>query len=119
MRREFIVLISFILISCSTTNVKTNDGGLIPKNGKSPTYCEQIVSVHGLLTRAQAECGYNKYSNDLINDSRKCMQHELGEDHTKEILVFGMAEFDRNMQEVGKQSICQNILKEFPNYISN
>ncbi|WP_153561846.1 hypothetical protein [Acinetobacter baumannii] len=33
---------------------------LAPKNGDKPTYCEQIVSVHGLLSRAQFECGYSE-----------------------------------------------------------
>lgn len=90
---------------------------LAPKNGDKPTYCEQIVSVHGLLTRAQFECGYSEYNNELISDSAKCFQYELGDEYGKEVLMFGMKEFDRNVKEDGKNRTCNNLLKEFPEYV--
>ncbi|MCT9978373.1 hypothetical protein M2R48_08560 [Acinetobacter sp. I-MWF] len=88
-----------------------------PKNGEEPTYCEQIVSVHGLLTRAQMECGYSQYNDELISDSAKCFKHELGEEYGKEVLMFGMKEFDRNVNEDGKGKTCKTLLIEFPNYV--
>lgn len=90
---------------------------LTPNNGKEPTYCEQIVSVHGLLTRAQAECMYSGYNRELISDSAKCFDHELGVERGKEILIFGMKEFDRSVSEQGKQKTCDDLLKEFPEFI--
>lgn len=90
---------------------------LQPKNGEKPTYCEQLVSVHGLLTRAQVECGFNKYNDQLISDSAKCFKHELGDDYGKDVLVFGMKEFDRNVKEKGKTATCKSLLKEFPEYV--
>lgn len=90
---------------------------LAPKNGEEPTYCEQIVSVHGLLTRAQMECGYSQYNDELISDSVKCFKHELGEEYGKEVLKFGMKEFDRNVNEDGKEKTCKTLLIEFPNYV--
>ncbi|WP_151739848.1 hypothetical protein [Acinetobacter nosocomialis] len=90
---------------------------LAPKNGDKPTYCEQIVSVHGLLTRAQFECGYSEYNNELISDSAKCFQYELGDEYGKEVLMFGMKEFDRNVKKDGKNRTCNNLLKEFPEYV--
>lgn len=86
-------------------------------NGSEPTYCEQIVALHGLLSRAQFECGYSKYNNELIADSAKCFKHELGDQYGKEVLRFGMKEFDRNVQENGKNLTCKNPLSKFPEYI--
>jgi len=90
---------------------------LAPKNGDKPTYCEQIVSVHGLLSRAQFECGYSEYNNELISDSAKCFQYELGDEYGKKVLMFGMKEFDRNVKKDGKNRTCNNLLKEFPEYV--
>jgi hypothetical protein len=105
-----IILICGFFLSCAAN-------ALTPKNGEEPTYCEQIVSVHGLLTRAQMECGYSQYNDDLISDSAKCFKHELGGEYGKEVLMFGMQEFDRNVQEDGKEKTCKNLLKEFPNFV--
>lgn len=95
----------------------TQANALTPQNGSDPTYCEQIVALHGLLSRAQFECGYSKYNNELIADSAKCFKHELSEDYGEEVLMFGMKEFDRNVQENSKDLICKSLLKEFPEYI--
>ncbi len=108
MKRILILAMAFCL---------TQANALTPKNGEEPTYCEQIVSVHGLLSKAQFECGYNKYNDELISDSAKCFQHELGEKYGKEVLMFGMKEFDRHVKEDGKEFTCKYILKEFPEYI--
>lgn len=105
-------LIFILLCLCLT---QTN--ALTPKNGSEPTYCEQIVALHGLLSRAQFECGFSKYNQELINDSAKCFRYELDEDYGKEVLIFGMKEFDRNVAEHGKAIVCRNLLSEFPEYI--
>ncbi|WP_436660332.1 hypothetical protein [Acinetobacter sp. P1(2025)] len=90
---------------------------LVPKSGNEPTYCEQIVSLHGFLSRAQFECGYSKYNEELITDSAKCFKHELGDEYGKKVLTFGMEEFDRNVQDKGKPQICRDLLKEFSEYV--
>lgn len=90
---------------------------LAPKNGEEPTFCEQIVSVHGLLSRAQIECGYREYNEELISDSAKCFKHELGDKYGSEVLMFGMKEYDRHVKEDGKEFTCKYILKEFADYV--
>lgn len=85
------------------------------KNG--PSYCEQVVSLHGLLSRAQMQCGYTEYSQELINDFSKCIEYDLGEEYGKKVLKFGMTEFDRNEKEKGHEKICNNILKDFSQYV--
>lgn len=92
--------------------------GMAPRDAENgPSYCEQVVSIHGLLTRAQLQCGYEEYSDELIADSAKCIKHELGEKYGKKVLMFGMVEFDRNEKKIGHKKICANILKDFPEYV--
>lgn len=108
------IIILILLFLGSTVFAKE---ALKPANGEQPTYCEQVVSLHGLLSRAQFQCGYSQYNQELIDDSRKCFEHELGQERGLVILKFGMTEFDRNEAERGKILICNDLLKEFPEYI--
>ncbi len=90
---------------------------LAPENGKSPSYCESLLATHGLLTRAQFQCGFNRYSNQLINAARTCYK-ELGEERAMEIIKFGMLEFDRNEGELGRKKLCSSLLQDFPQYVA-
>ena len=113
MKNIILVILSSLFLG-STVFAKE---ALKPANGEQPTYCEQVVSLHGLLSRAQFQCGYSQYNQELIDDSRKCFEHELGQERGVEVLKFGMTEFDRNESERGKTLICNDLLKEFPEYI--
>lgn len=112
-------ILSFVLIGFLSTGLaygekmKPRD----PKNG--PSFCEQVVSLHGLLTRAQYQCGYADYNPELIEDSAKCFKHELGEEYGTKVLKFGMREFDRNEKEIGHKKLCADLLKSYPQYIKN
>ena len=52
------------LISCLT-----QVSALTHKSGKASNYCEQSVYAHGILLKAQIECGYRKNNNKLISSS--------------------------------------------------
>ena len=112
--KKIILVILSLLFGGSTVFAKE---ALKPVNGEQPTYCEQVVSLHGLLSRAQFQCGYSQYNQELIDDSKKCFEHELGQERGLEVLKFGMAEFDRNESERGESVICTDLLKAFPEYI--
>lgn len=96
MKNIILVILSSLIFS---GNVFAKEA-LKPANGEQPTYCEQIVSLHGLLSRAQFQCGYSQYNQELIDDSRKCFEYELGEERGLDVLKFGMTEFDRNESEI-------------------
>jgi hypothetical protein len=113
--KNFLILGCLAYFSCSP--VFANKEALHPANGEQPTYCEQIVSLHGLLSRAQLQCGYSQYNQELIDDSRKCFEHELGDKRGTEVLKFGMREFDRNESKQGRKAICADLLKEFSEYV--
>lgn len=106
-----------ILVIAAILSFSQASHSLAPKNGEEPTFCEQVVSVHGLLSRAQIECGYREYNEELISDSAKCFKHELGDKYGSEVLMFGMKEYDRHVKEDGKEFTCKHILKEFPDYV--
>lgn len=89
----------------------------VAKKSDEPTYCEKTVMAHGMLSRAQFECGYSQYDGELITDSAKCFKYELKGEHADEVLKFGMSIFDRKEQELGKQGACKFFLKQFPDYV--
>ena len=66
----------------------------VAKKSDEPTYCEQAVIYHGMMSRAQFECGYSQYNDELINDSAKCFKHELKGADSDSALKFGMFIFD-------------------------
>ncbi|WP_151797967.1 hypothetical protein [Acinetobacter bereziniae] len=100
------------LISCLT-----QVSALTPKSAKAPSYCEQIVYAHGILLKAQIECGYRKNNNKLISSSTQCVKDQLGEEYGKQVLNSGMKEFDRHVNKDGKESSCKYVLEKFPDYV--
>lgn len=88
------------------------------KTGQSePTFCEKTVIAHGMLSRAQFECGYSQYNQEMIDDSAKCFKHELKGADGDSALKFGMFIFDQKVKEVGKKNACSFYLKQFPDYV--
>lgn len=55
MKKSFFTDIDFI--GLGVILLIANKGALFPANGGQSTYCEQIVSLHSLLSRAQLQCG--------------------------------------------------------------
>lgn len=92
---------------------------LSPANGEEPTTCENMTALHGLLSRAQFQCGYNDYNGTVIDIVRHCNNNELGENRTREILEFGMREFDRHEREKGHTKICNELLEAYPKIVRN
>lgn len=90
-----------------------------PSTNKSdePTYCEKTVLAHGMLSRAQFECGYSQYNQEMIDDSAKCFKYELKGEDGDNVLRFGMSIFDQKVKEVGKKNACSFYLKKFPDYV--
>lgn len=85
--------------------------------GQSPAPdCEATIKVHAFLSRAQFQCGFRYYSQDMIDNARACAA-QLGEDHVKDLITSGMATFDRNERERGHRALCADILKKFPGIV--
>ena len=89
----------------------------VAKKSDEPTYCEQAVIYHGMMSRAQFECGYSQYNEELIVESGKCIKHELGDEYGTTLLKIGMSDFDHVVGKMGKQETCKVILKRNPNTV--
>lgn len=94
-----------------------NDDRLTPADGVAPSYCENMLAIHGTLSVAQTECGFSKYSRKLIQITQTC-HAQLGDERAAEIIKFGMREFNRNEKERGKAALCSALLKSFPSFIA-
>lgn len=81
------------------------------------THCEKTVELHGFLSRAQLDCNYHYSSEELIHEAEKCTKHELGDKYGKEVMRFGMNQFEERKKGDTKGQLCSRVLKEFPNYI--
>lgn len=105
------------LVTVVTLFVGTSVYALAPKNGEEPTYCEQVVALHGFLSRAQFDCNYRYYSNELMHDAAKCTKRELGDNYSQEVIKFGMNQYEERKTETPKAQLCKSILKDFPTYV--
>ncbi|MER8177684.1 hypothetical protein ABTN05_08195 [Acinetobacter baumannii] len=79
--------------------------------------CEKAVELHGFLSRAQLDCNYHYYSEELKEAAAKCTKHDLGEKYGREVMKFGMKEFEERKKEDAQGHFCHKVLKEFPKYI--
>lgn len=76
--------------------------------------CEKFLKTHGFLSRAQFQCGFEKYPQDYIEQARGCAAH-LSEARLNEGLASGMKTFDDRESEEGRKPLCQRVFKSFPN----
>lgn len=89
----------------------------VEKDESELTYCEKTVMAHGFLSRAQFECGYSQYSDELIIESGQCFKGELGDEYGTQVLKYGMTGFDHQAKKMGKKTACSYFLKKFPDYV--
>jgi CHAT domain-containing protein/tetratricopeptide (TPR) repeat protein len=96
--------------------------GTNPALAQAPTLlpadfdCAQLMKTHGFLSRAQFQCGFNDYSEDMMQTARICAKR-LGESKVKAQLAGGMEVFDRNEQERGRVQLCKDVLASFPGMV--
>lgn len=84
--------------------------------GNPESSCEKVVRLHGMLSRAQFQCGYRSYNRSLINKAAECA-HDIGDAKMKSKLKSGMHDFDANETEKGHKGICSDLLRAFPQYV--
>jgi len=79
-------------------------------------YCENLVSMHGTLSRAQFTCGFRGYSEGLIVQAGQCMR-EMDDKQSMKILKEGMKIFDDRASRDGEKETCRSALETFPNIL--
>ena len=55
--------------------------------------CDQILRMHGFLSRAQFQCNFRSYSEALLTQAHDCIQ-QMGEARFKEQVMAGMKLFE-------------------------
>jgi len=75
--------------------------------------CKEIMKSHAFLSRAQFQCEYQFYNQEMIAAASACSR-ELGEIKTKELVYYGFNLFDQHDKEKGRKQICQEVLRNFP-----
>lgn len=78
--------------------------------------CKTLLRTHGFLSRAQFQCGYRSYSQSMLNSARACGPR-MSEQDVKAALRAGMETFDRSESQRGHKSLCDEILRKFPNVV--
>jgi hypothetical protein len=105
----WIIVASTMIAGCSTDGSELKSADSIP----SDEVCVSIIKTHGFLSRAQFQCGFEYYSNEMIQEAKTCSE-TLPENEKRGLLKLGMQLFDRNEKERGHVQICEDILRDFP-----
>ncbi len=73
--------------------------------------------MHGVLSRAQFQCGFSRYSEAMMDEARSCSR-QVGDKAVKSNLKSGMTLFDQRESEWGHDVVCSKILADFPKIIA-
>ena len=75
--------------------------------------CEDVIKMDGLFTKARTECRFSYYAWRFQQDSQVCMDKK-GRGLSKELFMKGQRTFDSKAGEMGKDALCQKLLRDFP-----
>ena len=75
--------------------------------------CEDLIRMDGLFTKAKTECSFSYYAWRFQQDSQVCTD-KVGKSLSKELFIKGSQTFDSKAREMGKEALCQKLLRDFP-----
>ena len=78
--------------------------------------CEALMKSHGFASRAQFQCGFDRYSEDMLRQAKECGGY-MSEARLQEKLTEGMKLFDRNEKERGHKQMCGDVLRTIPRIV--
>jgi hypothetical protein len=85
-------------------------------NPHQANHCSSLVKLHAFLTRAQFQCGYRYYSNEMLEQAQQCKEM-LADKETQRTIDDGVVLFDRREKNVGRRALCRVILRDFPTIV--
>ena len=80
--------------------------------------CASLMRMHGMLSRAQSQCHYAKYSQQLVAMARQC-SHKMSSGDVQNSLRSGMTTFDLSEKRFGHKKTCNNVLRDYPKLVVN
>lgn len=75
--------------------------------------CDDLIKMDGLFSKARTECRFTYYAWRFQQDSQQCMEKK-GKQASKELFSLGQSTFDGKASSMGKESLCQKLLTDFP-----
>lgn len=74
--------------------------------------CTDFLRMHGMLRRAQAQCGFERFNPEIVDTARRCYE-KLGPGIGAPSMRTGANEFDRMAFSRGKAAACALIGARF------
>ena len=75
-------------------------------------HCDDLIKMDGLLTKAKKSCPFSYYAFRFQQDSQVCMEKK-GKEASKKLFAIGDSTFDGLSSKMGKEALCQKLLKDF------
>jgi len=86
---------------------------MLSAQSASAQQCEDLIKMDGLFTKARTECPFGYYAWRFQQDSQVCME-KIGKGASKELFIKGQQTFDSKSKAMGKEALCQKLLRDFP-----
>ena len=87
--------------------------GLLISLPASAQQCEDLIKMDGLFTKARTDCPFAYYAWRFQQDSQVCTE-KVGKGASKDLFMKGQQTFDSKSKEMGKEALCQKLLRDFP-----
>ncbi len=75
--------------------------------------CEDTIKLDGLLTKAKQTCPFGYYAFRFQQQSQICAEKK-GKETWKQLFGKGASTFDGLSSTMGKEALCNKLLKDFP-----
>ncbi len=75
--------------------------------------CEDTIKLDGLLTKAKQACPFGYYAFRFQQQSQICAEKK-GKEAWKQLFGKGASTFDGLSSKMGKEALCNKLLKDFP-----
>ena len=86
---------------------------LLSSHSASAQQCDNLIKMDGLFTKARTECPFGYYAWRFQQDSQACME-KIGKGASRELFIKGQQTFESKSKEMGKEGLCQKLLRDFP-----
>lgn len=69
--------------------------------------------MDGLFSKGRTACPFSYYAWRFQQDSQVCMD-KIGKRASKELFIKGQQTFESKAKDMGKDALCQKLLRDFP-----
>jgi hypothetical protein len=78
--------------------------------------CSKTIKLHGYLSRAQFQCGFNSYSEIMMSAAKRCAP-QIGDAATQTELRSGMTLFDQEERQRGHAAECRAVATQYSGFV--